>query len=206
MQTPHLVLKSLLSLGLGYMRWTQLTPMVLLWGFGLIMLLLLTFVNFQEQAISVLEFILQWLIGLPWVGEHIQSLLSGEDVETYIKAHDLESLVFSSWAILSLVFMLASMVLSFFLGPFRPWPLRRKLQIAACATVLLLIGMAANYFAAPHNFNGAASAWMLNFSLISLLVFGVSAYCLSISHFLGYLNDALLAGEPDASNEARSIR
>ena len=96
--------------------------------------------------------------------------------------------------------MLASLILSFFLGPFQPWPLGRKLKVAAGGSLSLLIGMAANYFAAPHNFNGAASAWMLNFSLTSLLVFIVSAYCLAISHFLGYLNDALVAGEAGTTN------
>jgi hypothetical protein len=33
------------------MRWTQLTPMLLTWAFGLLMLLALTFVNFQEQTL-----------------------------------------------------------------------------------------------------------------------------------------------------------
>jgi hypothetical protein len=80
--------------------------------------------------------------------------------------------------------------------------LKRKILIAGAGAVLLLAGMAVNYYAAPKNFNGDASSWMLNFSLISLLVFGVSAYCLSVAHFLAYLNEALMAGElnnPDDS-------
>ena len=175
------------------MRWTQLTPMLLLWGFGLLMLLALTYVNFQEQTTSVLEFILEWLLRLPLVGEHIAPLLSGENTETHIDARDFESFVLSSWAMLSLVFMLASIILSLLFGPFRPWTLKRKLQIATGGSMLLLAGMIANYYAAPQNYNGEASAWMLNFSLISLLVFMVSAYCLSIAHFLGSLNDALMS-------------
>ena len=61
-------LKLLLSWMLGYMRWTQLTPMLLLWGFGLLMVLALTFVNFQEQTISAVGFVLEWLVQLPVVG------------------------------------------------------------------------------------------------------------------------------------------
>jgi hypothetical protein len=72
------ILKLLLSIGLGYMRWTQLTPMLLLWGFGLLMLLALTFVNFKEQTISALVFILEWLLQLPLVGERITPLLSDD--------------------------------------------------------------------------------------------------------------------------------
>lgn len=202
MQSQNHILKYLLSWGLGYMRWTQLTPMLLLWSFGLLMLLALTFVNFQEQTISALEFILEWLMRLPMVGERIATLLSGENTGTHIATRDFRSFVLSSWAVLSLVFMLASIILSLLFGPFQPWALKRKLQIATGGTVLLLAGMAANYYAAPQNFNGEAAAWMLNFSLISLLVFVVSAYCLSASHFLGYLNNALMAGEPNSSDDS----
>jgi len=183
------------------MRWTQLTPMLLLWGFGLLMLLALTFVNFQDQTIPVLESILEWLMLLPVVGERIALLLSGESTDTHITTRDFKSFILSTWAVLSLAFMLAGMVISSLLGPFKPWTLKRKILIAATGVVLLLAGMAANYYAAPHNFNGDATAWMLNFSLISLLVFGVSAYCLSVSHFLAYLNEALLAGELNSSAE-----
>ena len=138
------------------------------------MLLALTFVNFQVQMISALEFILEWLMRIPVAGDHIASMLSGENSETHIATSDFNSFVLSSWAVLSLVFMLA--------------------------------GMIANYYAAPQNFNGEVSAWMLNFSLISLLLFVVSAYCLSISHFLGYLNDALMADELNASDDPRGIQ
>lgn len=203
MQSQNHILKLLLSLGLGYMRWTQLTPMLLLWGFGLLMLLALTFVNFQEQTISALEFVLEWLMQLPVVGEHIETLLSDKKDETHIATGDFKSFVLSSWAVLSLVFMLASIILSLLFGPFQPWTLKRKIQITSGGVVLLLAGMITNYYAAPQNFNGEASAWMLNFSLISLLVFVVSAYCLSISHFLGYLNEALMAGELNTSDDSR---
>jgi hypothetical protein len=188
------------------MRWTQLTPMLLLWGFGLMMVLALTFVNFQEQTITVLEFMLEWLVQLPVVGEYIANLLPDENSTTHISKSDLKSFVLSSWALLSLVFMLAGIVLSSLFGPFQPWTLKRKMLITGVGTVLLLAGMVANYYAAPHNFNGEASAWMLNFSLISLLVFVVSAYCLSISHFLGYLNEALMAGELNTADDSRVIQ
>jgi 4-amino-4-deoxy-L-arabinose transferase-like glycosyltransferase len=159
-------------------------------------------VNYQEQTLSALEYFLEWLMQLPVVGERITLLLSDESTATHMTATDLESFIFSAWAVLSLVFMLAGFVLSSLFGPFKPWTLKRKILIAGAGAVLLLAGMAVNYYAAPKNFNGDASSWMLNFSLISLLVFGVSAYCLSVAHFLAYLNEALMAGElnnPDDS-------
>ena len=200
MQSQTYVLKLLLSLGLGYMRWTQLTPMLLMWGFALVMLLALTFVNFQEQTISALASLLEWLTQLPLVGTRMASLLSGESTGMHLNTGDFESLVLSTWAVVSLVLMLVGMVLSWLFGPFRPWTLKRKIVLAAAGMVLLLGGLVANYYAAPHNFNGAASAWMLNFAFISLLVFGVSTYSLSMAHFLAYLNDALMAGEANRSD------
>ena len=198
-QSQTYVLKLLLSLGLGYMRWTQLTPMLLMWGFALVMLLALTFVNFQEQTISALASLLEWLTQLPLVGARMASLLSGESTGIHLNTGDFESLVLSTWAVVSLALMLAGMVISWLFGPFRPWALRRKIVFAGSAVALLLVGLVANYYAAPHNFNGAASAWMLNFALICLLVFGVSAYSLSMAHFLAYLNEHLMAGAANRS-------
>jgi len=188
------------------MRWTQLTLMLLMWGFGLLMLLALTFVNFQEQTISALESSMEWLTQLPVVGERITPLLSGESTATHITTSDFRSFVLSAWAALSLAFMLAGMVISSLLGPFQPWALKRKILIAGAGVMLLLAGMVANYYAAPQNFNGEASAWILNFSLISLLLFGVSTYCLSVSHFLGYLNEALMADELNSSDDSGGIQ
>ena len=170
MQSQTYILKLLLSLGLGYMRWTQLTPMLLMWGFALLMLLALTFVNFQQQTISALASLLEWLTQLPLVGTRIASFLSGESTGIHLNTGDFESLVLSTWAVASLALMLAGMVISWLFGPFRPWTLKRKIVLAAAGMVLFLGGLVANYYAAPHNFNGAVSAWMLNFALISLLV------------------------------------
>jgi len=174
------------------MRWTQLTPMLMMWGAALVMLLALTFVNFQEQTFSVLETFVQWLTRLPIVGERITQLLADEGSDIHMNTGDLKSFVLRSWSIASLVFMLASMALSALFGPFKPWTLKRKLLFVFLGILVLLAGFFFNYFAGSENFNGEALAWIFNFSMISLLVFIVSAYCLSISHFLRFLNDALL--------------
>ena len=205
MQLQIHFLKSLLSLGLGYLRWTQLTPMVLMWGFGLLMLLALTFVNFQEQSLSLLGSFLEWLTRLPIIGEHVIQLLSDKDTSTHMATNNIESFIFSAWAVLSLVFFLAGMVLSLLFGPFQPWTLKRKILLAGAGVVVLLAGLVVNYYVVPQNFNGEASAWMLNFSLISLLVFVVSAYCLSVAHFLGYLNQVLMTSELKRPDNSRAV-
>jgi len=192
MQSNTHILKLLLSLGLNYMRWTQLVPMLMMWGAALAMLLALTFVNFQEQTFSALETFVQWLMRLPIVGDRITPLLTDEGSELHVNSGDFKSFVLRAWSVTSLVFMLASMAFSALFGPFKPWPLKRKFLFVSLGVVVLLAGFIFNYFAGPENFNGDASAWMFNFSMISLLVFIVSAYCMSVSHFLRFLDGALL--------------
>ncbi len=43
--------KPLLTIGIDYIRWTQLTPMIMVWGAVLLLLLAMVFVNFQDQAL-----------------------------------------------------------------------------------------------------------------------------------------------------------
>ena len=185
----------LLSLGLDYFRWTQLTPMLLTWGFALLMLAMLVFVNFQQQVVNALEYFVQWLMQLPLVGVHVTELLSGQDQTVNVGIDGLKSFAFKAWLVVSLLFTLSAMALSSWLGPFKVISLKRKIIIAASGCMLLLGGFILNYFAGPENFNGAMAGWMFQFSVIALLVFVVSLYSLSVSHALGRLN-AILMKEP----------
>ncbi len=186
---------------LNYMRWTQLTPMLLVWGFALLMLMALTLVNFQEQSVSVLERISQWLVKFPILGDYVEAKMNGSDGELHMGTEDFRSFVLSAWFVISLVFMLGNMALSALVGPFQPWSLKRKILVMGLGIVLLMIGFLLNLFFGSETFNGGTSSWILNFSLIALLVFLVSAYCLSIAHFFGFLDAALVTGEDTQSTK-----
>lgn len=90
-------------------------------------------------------------------------------------------------------------------GPSDPWTLKRKLLLTGFGVVLLLAGLVLNYYVNPTEFNGKASGWMLNFSLISLFVFLVSAYCLSIAHFPGFLNNHFLKDNIAEGTESKHV-
>ena len=186
--------KLLLSLVLNYIRWTQLAPMLIVWGIGVAMLLALTFISFQEQSFSVLERLLHWLTQLPVVGERITQVLSNVDDEAHMTKADFKSFMLYSWTVFSLVFMLASMAISALFGPFEPWSLKRKFLLLGIGVGLLLAGMIFNFYAAPENFNGGISGWVVNFFLIGLMVFLGSVYSLTVSHLLLSLDKALLGG------------
>ena len=192
MQPRNRELKLLLALGLDYIRWTQLTPMLFAWGCALLALALLVFVNFQQQAFSAMEYLAQWLMNLPLAGGYFTTLLSAEDTSVEIGIDDLKSYALWGWFFLSLFFMLANMALSAWLGPFKPWTLKRKIALAAVGSLLILAGLVWVYFAGSENFNGSRAGWMFNFSLWSLLVFLLSAYILSVSHALGRISQALV--------------
>jgi len=184
----------LLSLGVDYFRWTQLTPMILTWGFALLLLAMLVFVNFQQQVVNVLEYFIEWLMRLPLVGPYVSEFLSDQETTVKLGTEDLETFALRAWFVVSLLFMLIGMLLSRWLGPFEVRSLRRKILYAAIGSVLLLGALILNYFAVPENFNGGVGGWMFNFSLLSLIVFLVSAYSLSIAHALGRLSSALVEG------------
>jgi len=184
----------LLSLGVDYFRWTQLTPMILTWGFALLLLAMLVFVNFQQQVVNVLEYFIEWLMRLPLVGPYVSEFLSDQETTVKLGTEDLETFALRAWFVVSLLFMLIGMLLSRWLGPFEVRSLRRKILYAAIGSVLLLGALILNYFGVPENFNGGVGGWMFNFSLLSLIVFLVSAYSLSIAHALGRLSSALVEG------------
>ena len=188
----HTELKMLLSLGLDYFRWTQLTPMIFTWGFALLLLAMLIFVNFQQQVVNVLEYFVEWLMKLPLVGPYITEFLADQDQTVKLGTEDLKTFALRSWFVVSLLFMLAGMLLSRWLGPFRTRSLKRKIVYAAVASAALLAGLVLNYFVDPGNFNGGLAGWLFNFSLIALIVFVVSAYSLTIAHVLGKLSSALM--------------
>jgi len=186
-------MRILLSLGLDYFRWTQLTPMIFTWGFALLMLAMMIFVNFQHQVMNGLEYFVEWLMKLPWVGPYVTEMLSDQESTVKLGTEDLKSFALRAWFVISLVFMLAGMLLSRWLGPFRVIGLKRKILYAAICAAVLLGALIVNYFAVPENFNGSLAGWMFNFSLLAVIVFLVSVYSLSISHALGRLSAALLA-------------
>ncbi len=186
----------LVSLGLDYLRWSQLTPMLLTWAFALLMLAALVFVNFQQQAFSATGNVIQWLMQLPLLGKYFSAFFTAEDTGVKLGIDDLKSYALWGWFVISLAFMLVNMALSAWLGPFQPWSLKRKILYAGFGCLLFFAGLVWVYFAGNENFNGSMASWMFSFSLWALLVFLVSVYSLSISHVLGRISEGL-SGSPD---------
>lgn len=178
------------SLAIDYFRWTQLAPMVTMWLLALLMIVGMFFVTNQDTVLDILVAVLVWLESLPWVGEPVSARMEASAAEgggLSLGGQDMKAIALRAWAVISLVFMLLALIAGWLFGPFKPWTLRRKLGLIALACVLLMAGFVAAYFADPEEFNGPARQWMLMFTGVAVLIFIVSAYCLSIAHALGLL-------------------
>lgn len=184
---PNL-LKLTATLAIDYLRWTQLSPLITIWAFGIAMLAAMLFINFEEQSWDALGSLLEWIAGLPLIGERFTAWLeslAGEDETIQLGGNDLKAAALKAWSLLSLAFLLLALGVNWAFGPFKPWSLKRKLGTAGLCCLALLAGFVAVYFADAEQFNGPAGQWMLIFSGIALLLFIVNAWCLSIAHLLG---------------------
>ena len=159
-------------------------PMLFVWGFAVVMALAMVFVNFQQETLTVMSSVLEWLVQLPLVGERIAVFFTEQNGDTRITTEDFKSFLLRVWMMGSLLFFLVGLGLSTLFGPFKPWTLKLKIGLAAAASFLLGLGLCANYYAVTENFNASGSSWIFNFSILAVFLFLVSAYCLSVSHFL----------------------
>jgi len=197
-------IKIIITLVIDYFRWTQLVPMLTIWGFGLLMLVALFFVNYQEESFDAIAAVFQWMAGLPWIGEKLTAWMESmadEDGRISLGGLELKAVALRVWGYLSLAMMLMALLVNWIFGPFKPWTLKRKLGAAALCCLVLLAGYVAMYFAQPEDHQDRLVNWALSFGGVTVLLFIVSAWCLSIAHLLGLLrktidNSSLGSGNP----------
>lgn len=192
---PH-PLQQLGSLVIDYFRWSQLVPMITIWLFALLMVFMLFFVNHQDETVDGVGTMAKWVTELPLVGPAFLNWMEKQaaaDGTLHFGGDDFKVAAVRAWALLSLVFMAIAWLANTLFGPFQPWTLKRKLGLTGVACVVLFFGFLGVYYLSPEMFNGSTVQWATTFSGITILVFLVSAWCLSIAHALGLLN-RLIAG------------
>lgn len=182
------LLKLIAMLAIDYLRWMQLTPLVTIWALGFGMFAGILFFNNQEESLTALATLSQWIAGLPLVGERLDAWLYSSAAENGLNSPasgGLKAAALTAWSALSLVFMLIALAVNWWFGPFKPLSLKRKLAIMAMCCVATLAGFIVLYLADPDKFNAPLGNWLLTFSGITLFLLLVSAWCLSIAHVLG---------------------
>lgn len=180
------------SLIIDYFRWSQLTPMILMW-FGLLgILFLLFFVNNQEATWSATGSVAEWIASLPMVGPWFSDWMAAQAENGSQGPIDLKSIALSAWALISLVFMVLGWIAGALFGPFKPWPLKRKLALSAVAGLLFTAGFVGLFYFDPAITNEPLTKVLSNGAGMGVLAFLVSAWCLTIAHILGKVSEAVV--------------
>ena len=182
----------LLSLAIDYIRWTQFTPMILMWAMVLGMLFILFFVSHEDAAWSMVGAVAEWTASLPWIGPKFLVLMESQAEDGVISpdlgAIDYKSAVLWAWGGISLMFMAVAWIAGRFFGPFKPWTLKRKLGWAALACTMVVAVMMVLYFLDPETWNDGPYMVAFSASGMALVMFIVNAWCLSVSHALGVVS------------------
>lgn len=197
-------LTDLLLLGasyfIDYLRWTQLTPMVLVWGFFLPFVVLASLLNFQEESVDLGIQLSQLTAQIPGLNDKLLSLYTAmvgsldiaEDGSFEFPVEQMKGVILKVWGYLSLVFLILGIAFRFIFRRHtddEPATLRRKLSICAVAiAVLIAILIAISYFGQVTG--DPTTAFVVYASILA----AVSTYSLTVSHLLGRLSNRLSLG------------
>ena len=166
--------------------------MILMWAGMLGLLFALFFVGNQETTWTLLERLTAWLASLPFVGprfvEWMEARAQDGAIDMDFGRINFESAVLTAWGFISAIFMGLAFIAGHFFGPFKPWTLKRKLGVAALACLLVVIAFLALYLLDQELWNDPFSKALFTASGLAILLFIVSAWCLTVSHALGWLS------------------
>ncbi len=137
------------KLGLDYIRWTQLVPMILMWALMFIMLAGLGVVGVYEAikanpetADAVFERVEPTLDRLLSLAPEPDAATANDSSEASdsgitVTEDDIVPWILRGWGILAFVGILLSGLRTWMWGAPTPWPLRRKLGIAGVASIVM---------------------------------------------------------------------
>jgi len=194
-------LVDLISLGasyfIDYLRWTQLTPMVLVWGCMLPLVVVAGLLNFQEESLELGVQLKEITAKAPGLNDKllgiytamVGSLDIAEDGTFQIPEGQIKGVILKVWGYISLLLMILGAAYRFIFrrnANVEPASLARKLTICAVAIAsLIAILIAISYFGKVNGDPTTA------FVVYAILLAVVSAYSLTASHLLGRLSAKL---------------
>ena len=194
-------LKLVIGLGLDYLRWTQLAPLITVWLFALAMVAAILVVENLDAIFDAIDSVLRWVSGLPVIGEALlakMEAMAGEDGRIDLGGQELKAAVLRVWSMASLTFMVLALLVRWFFGPFNPWSLKRKLATVGIACAVWSMAVIGAFALTQGDLEGEGARMFLTFMLQGLVLFAVNAWFVSIAHFIGRVRrliDASSLGE-----------
>jgi len=183
-----------LGLLVDYLRWTQLTPMVLAWAALLGLLVVFAFVNFQAEGLTALEALARLWERYPWLPRIEDPGTTTDDGAWHLDGESLRGPVLAAWGVISMVLWGLAWLWRLVSGAGTPWPLRRKLKVALGAGAAAWLAFVALYLLSSETFHDGPVRWLLTFAALCALPVIVSMYSLTVAHVLGRLSERLAEG------------
>lgn len=215
------LLRILLGLGLDYLRWVSLTPMVVVWAFYLFMVVFMVYVNFEDSVWDGVErgyeVYSEWFGPVAWVeaqeadyeqrraehemGRKIEEEPSQEPVE--FDLGDVMPWIMKAWGIIALAAWLLSLLRSLVFGPRPPRSLTQKLRIVVICALIGWALLFVAYFFGSTTYQGSFFGWFAFFTGMAIIVMIVSAVVLMVGEIFEYLRRQL---EPETGPDVGMVR
>jgi len=211
----------LLGLGLDYLRWVSLTPMVVVWAFYLFMVVFMIYVNFEDSVWDGVErgyeTYSEWFGPIDWI-EQQEADYARQQVErekdpgateppaqepVEFDLGDVMPWIMKAWGIIALVAWLFSLLRNLVFGPRPPRSLAQKLRIVI---VCVLAGWAllfVAYFFGTTTYQGSFFGWFAFFTGMAAIVMVVSAVVLTVGEAFEFLRRQV---EPDPVSDMDMVR
>jgi len=192
MRDMPLALRLLIQHALGYLRSTQLVPMLFTWTGVWAILIAFAFVNFQQEGLTVLSALRAIGDRLDWLPTPGPLGTREPDGSMTFDGRDVQKLVATYWGIVSAVLYLITMLVTRLRGPKPPMPVRVRLRIAALLGMATFAAFLALYSVSAQPFQGSTATWVMIFLALSLLPVAVSLYSLTVIGVIDRVRNAVL--------------
>jgi len=188
-----LFVKLIAGLGLDYIRWTQLVPMIIGWTFALAIVLAMTMVTFQGEIDSLLvraESYAEQYFGPAPVPETNETQPGGSGTLEF-SGDDVIPWILKIWGVLALLGWIFGLIRVKIFGPKPAKSLKKKIGFFSVAAMVFTGIIIFLYLLSGGVSGGSAFETILPFVLMPILLMIVSIWGLTISHVVDILHDVI---------------
>jgi hypothetical protein len=190
--TSRLLLANVAAGLIGYLRWTQVVPMLVAWTFAWGALAAFLFANFQAEGMPAVTGVLELWERHAWLPRLDGRDLRGPGDGVQVDTDDIRAFALKAWGLASLVLYLAELVLHHVRGTRQPRSWARLMRIVALLGAATFGAYIVAWLVSDVTFHGSALRWMFTFAFLSLLPVLFSVYSLTARVVLDRLAERIV--------------
>jgi hypothetical protein len=170
----------------GFFTYLVLTPVIFCWGLQLIILVIITFVSFEQSAdavmaiFTVLSELTERFPFLERFALDSTAWLDSGVIE--INNSNLQDVIFGLYGYVAMPFVLLGVLLDLVRGPRPPRSLKRKIKILTLATLAVIAVFFINILLGNETWGGDILVWSLMFTMCPGIIWIVSVISISLHH------------------------